>query len=271
MLIEQYALRKACSMKTQTETFEKKIQLFQYHYDLRTVFDDFLTMTICAFSQNRATGKSYDEDLYLETIAKYEDNNLRFEFPKMLACLTNEMTERIESDTGNDVLGEFYEQNLQRNGLSQFFTPWHICTFMAKSSIEATSEERKNQPLRILEPACGSGRMLMAMLRVAGPYHEYYAIDLDHTCVKMTTINLFLSGLFRSETLCGNALLPEDFTISYKTSFLPFGIFRIKEKEHSRLWHLLKNSWNGSKEKERKEPPEFSEKKYSEGPQLTIF
>ena len=69
-------------MKNQTETFEKKIQRFQYHYDTRTAFDDFLTMTLCAFSQNPATGKSHDEDLYLETIAKYKDDNLRFEFPK---------------------------------------------------------------------------------------------------------------------------------------------------------------------------------------------
>jgi type I restriction-modification system DNA methylase subunit len=259
-------------MKNQTETFEKKIQRFQFHYDTRTVFDDFLTMTLCAFSQNPAIGKSHDEDLYLETIAKYKDNDLRFEFPKLLTCLTDEMTERIDSDTGNDVLGEFYEQNLQRNGLSQFFTPWPICTFMAKSTLEATSEDRKDQPLRILEPACGSGRMLMAMLKVAGPYHEYYAIDLDQTCVKMTALNLFLSGLFRSETLCANALLPEDFRVSYRTSFLPFGIFRVKEKEQSRLWHLLKNSWNGSKEKEaKKEPPEFVGKQIEQGNQLTIF
>jgi hypothetical protein len=88
----------------------------------------------------------------------------------------------------------------------------------------------------------------------------------------MTALNLFLSGLFRSETLCANALLPEDFRVSYRTSFLPFGIFRVKEKEQSRLWHLLKNSWNGSKEKEaKKEPPEFVGKQIEQGNQLTIF
>ena len=258
-------------MKNQTETFEKKIQRFHYRYDTRTVFDDFLTMTICAFSRNLATGKSYDEDLYMETIAKYEDDDLRFEFPKLLACLTNEMTDRMDSDTGYNVLGEFYEQNLQRKGMSQFFTPWPICKFMAQASFDAAQEERKNQSLRILEPSCGSGRMLMAMLKVAGPYHEYYAIDLDLACVKMTVINLFLSGLFRSEVLCGNFLLPEDFTVSYKTSFLPFGIFRIKEREHSRLWHLLKNSWNSSREKDKPKPPDFSGVEVPEGNQLTIF
>ena len=259
-------------MKNETETFEKTIGQFQYHYDTRTVFDDFLTMTLCAFSQNPATGTSHDEDLYMETIAKYKNDKLRFEFPKLLACLTNEMTERMESNSGYDVLGEFYEQNISRKGSGQFFTPWHICTFMAKSSFEASSEERHDRPLRILEPSCGSGRMLMAMLREAGPYHEYYAIDLDQTCVKMTAINLFLSGLFRSETLCANALLPEDFRVSYRTSFLPFGVFRVKDKEQSPLWHLLKNSWKGSRKNEKKKPPpEFGGKLIEQGNQLTIF
>ena len=119
-------------MKNETDTFEKIIHRFQYHYDTRTVFDDFLTMTLCSFSHNPATGKSNDEDLYMETVHKYKTDKLRFEFSKLLACLTNEMTDRMESDTGYDVLGEFYEQNISRKGSGQFFTPWHICTFMAK-------------------------------------------------------------------------------------------------------------------------------------------
>ena len=259
-------------MKNETDTFEKVINRFQYHYDTRIVFDDFLTMTLCSFSHNTATGKSYDEDLYIETVDKYKNDKLRFEFPKLLACLTNEMTNRMESDTGYDVLGEFYEQNISRKDSGQFFTPWHICTFMAKMMYDASLKEVIDRPLRILEPSCGSGRMLMAMLKEAGPYHEYYAIDLDSTCVKMTAINLFLSGLFRSETMCANALLPEDFRVSYRASFLPFGIFRVKEKEQSPLWQILKNSWNGSTEnKETKAPPEFEGKLIEPGNQLTIF
>jgi type I restriction-modification system DNA methylase subunit len=259
-------------MKNETETFEKIIHRFQYHYDTRTVFDDFLTMTLCSFSYNPAIGKSHDEDLYMETIEKYKNDKLRLEFPKLLACLTNEMTDRMESDTGYDVLGEFYEQNISRKGSGQFFTPWHICTFMAKMTYDASSKEGLDRPLRILEPACGSGRMLMAMLKEAGPYHEYYAIDLDQICVKMTALNLFLSGLFRSEIMCANALMPEDFRVSYRTSFLPFGVFRVKEREQSPLWHLLKNSWNYSKKKEEaKPPPDFDGKQVQQGNQLTIF
>lgn len=258
-------------MNKHTDTFEKVMQRFQYRYDTRIAFDDFLTMTLCAFSQNRATGKSYDEDLYMETIAKYKDDPIRFEFPNLLACLTREMTGRIDSDSGNDVLGEYYEQNISRKGAGQFFTPWPICKFMAKSSFDATPETGERKRLRILEPACGSGRMLMAMLREAGPFHDYYAIDIDRTCVKMTAINLFLSGIFRSETLCANALLAEDFQVSYKTSFLPFGVFRIAEKEHSRLWHTLKNCWDIPKNAHRKDAPDFKGKNFEQGNQLTIF
>ena len=137
---------------------------------------------------------------------------------------------------------------------------------------DASLKDVNDRPLRILEPSCGSGRMLMAMLKEAGPYHEYYAIDLDSTCVIMTAINLFLSGMFRSETMCANALLPEDFRVSYRTSFLPFGVFRVKEKEQSPLWHLLKNSWNNSKKKEdTKPPPDLDGKQVQQGNQLTIF
>ena len=60
-------------MKTKKETFASVISSFTNQYEERTVFDDFLTLAICAFSQNPQTGKSFDEDLYLETIAKYKN------------------------------------------------------------------------------------------------------------------------------------------------------------------------------------------------------
>ena len=37
-------------MKTKQQTFATLMKDFEYHYDLRTVFDDFLTLTTCAFS-----------------------------------------------------------------------------------------------------------------------------------------------------------------------------------------------------------------------------
>jgi hypothetical protein len=48
-------------MTTQKETFTSLLKDFEYRYDLRTVFDDFLTMALCAFCPNLGTGKSHDE------------------------------------------------------------------------------------------------------------------------------------------------------------------------------------------------------------------
>lgn len=160
-------------MKNKQETFAGLLQSFQYKHDLHTVFEDFLTMTIAAFGHNPLTKKSYNEDLYLETIAKYKNSNLRFTFPKLLASLTLEMEKRIGGQFGNDVLGDYYELNLTKKGSGQFFTPWPVCQFMAKSLGEASNDKI----LRVLDPSCGSGRMLLAGAENFGRQHWYYGID----------------------------------------------------------------------------------------------
>lgn len=225
------------------ETFSQILKRFEYSYDLRTVFSDFLTMTICASTRNPLNGLSHYEDLYLKTIEPYKADKLHHEFPKAFAQLILEMQERINAgNANNDILGEFYEQNLYRKGAQQYFTPWPICSFMAKSIKDHLAQPDRERPLRVLDPACGSGRMLIAAREAHGREHEYYGIDIDDICVKMTAINMFYNGMWRSEVMCANALLPDDFRYSYRISLLPFGIFHIEEKEKSPLWNLVKNS-----------------------------
>jgi len=257
--------------KTKQHTFATLIKEFEYRYPLRSVFDDFLTLTTCACSQNPVTGLSHDEDLYLATIKPYKDDPLRHHFPKMFASLTCEMQHRVDSGMGNDVLGEFYEQNLYRKGASQYFTPWPICSFMAKACTDTIDAYATREPLRILDPCCGSGRMLLASAKENGPDHEYYGIDIDNTCVKMTAINMFLNGMFHSEVMCGDALCPDDFRGSYKTSFLPFGIFRTAEKEQSYLYMLHKNSFQNMKPAGEKPELVFQGKSIGKATQLKLF
>lgn len=215
---------------------------FEYHYDLRSVFDDFLTMSMCAVTQIPGAGKSHYEDLYLETVAKYKNDNLRFNFSKLFAQLIVEMEDRLQDGQGNDVLGDYFELNFCRRNSGQFFTPWTVCKFMS-NCLAGNMTGKADKPLRVLDPTCGSGRMLLASARDMGSEHEYYGIDIDYTCVKMTALNLFLNGVFHSEVMCADALMPGDFRISYVISFLPLGIFRIEDKEQSKLWRTYQNSY----------------------------
>ena len=265
---------KATTAVPSKSKFVESIFLISQRFSLITVFDDFLTMSIAACTQNPKTGKSWYEDEYMERIAKYKDSELRHEFSKAFAYLVDEMETRFSSPEGNDVLGEFFEQHISNGRNGQFFTPNHICRFMAQMTHDETKEMETS--LRILDPACGSGRMLLASHKICGRGNEYYGIDIDLTCVKMTALNLFFNGVFGSEVLCANALLPEDFVISYHVSFLPLGIFKIEKKEESRLWHLLKNSLtedvlrtNGSEI--ILDPTPFSERKKDDSTQLDLF
>jgi type I restriction-modification system DNA methylase subunit len=151
------------------------------------------------------------------------------------------MEERVSDSLGNDVLGEYFEQHLCRKNSGQFFTPWHICQFMAACT--AGNAIQSDTPLRVLDPSCGSGRMLLAGSRSFGRQHEFYGIDVDHTCVKMAALNLFLNGVFHSEVMWADALMLDDFHLAYRISLLPFGIFRIENKERSQLWHMYRNSF----------------------------
>lgn len=228
-------------MNKQKDTFASLCLQLAHRYDERTIFDDFLTLTLCALCINPLTGKSDDEELYMQTVAKYATDPKRTNIPSMFASLVLEMESLLDSSECHDVLGSFYEQHLFRKGTAQFFTPWPVCVFIARC-LGAEHIEQDRQ-LHILDPSCGAGRMLMASAPVFGPRHEYYGIDIDHTCVKMTAINLFLSGVFHGEVMWADALRPDDFRMSYKLSFLPFGIFRITEKEKSKLWHMHQNSF----------------------------
>ena len=243
----KHAKQKAASVPSQ-RTFSETILKIGYRFSLPRVFDDFLTMSIAACTQNLATKKSYYEDEYLQTVAYYKDSELRYEFPKAFSQLIREMEDRVHESAGNDVLGEFFETHISKGKNGQFFTPAPLCHFMAsilfidRNTTDTKSIETK--PLRILDPACGSGRMLVAAYKTHGNGHEYYGIDIDRTCVKMTALNLFLNGMWNSEVMCANALLPDDFVIAYRISLLPLGIFKIEEKERSLLWNLHRKSFS---------------------------
>jgi type I restriction-modification system DNA methylase subunit len=175
---------------------------------------------------------------------------------------------RLHDGQGNDVLGGFYEVHLYRKGASQYFTTWPVCMFMASITHNDTQREF---PLRILDPCCGSGRMLIAGSRNFGPEHFYFGIDIDHTCVKMSVLNMFLNGIFFGEVMWANALNPDDFQMSYKLSMYPLGIFRIQEKEQSLLWKLNQNTFKKKSQMSEGTLPSEEGKSSGQSSQLKLF
>jgi type I restriction-modification system DNA methylase subunit len=99
---------------------------------------------------------------------------------------------------------------------------------------------------RILDPACGSGRMLLAAAKL-NRYAIFHGADLDLTCCKMSLVNMMLNSL-TGEIAHMNSLSNESFT-GFKTLttlvngfHIPFYI-EFTEPELSNIWlHDLKGT-----------------------------
>jgi ribosomal protein L11 methylase PrmA len=127
------------------------------------------------------------EKQYFKTIRKYE-KPYAYSFSEALAALVIEMT----GPDGNgfvDVLGDYFEQHLSFGRNGQFFTPQHICDMMARMMTPEGFGKR------VADPACGSGRMLMAMAKI-NRFALFFGADNDSNCAKMAVINLCLNSMF---------------------------------------------------------------------------
>lgn len=161
-------------------TFESHLNGLSQRHGVGTVFSDMMTMIICAMSMGK------QEDLYYETIKRYKKPEL-LKFSEAFAALVVEMTG--DGSGMVDVLGEYFMLNLSFGKNGQFFTPMHICDLMARIN------NPHNETHRILDPTCGSGRMLMAMAKL-NRFAKFYGADNDQNCAKMAVINMCLNGMY---------------------------------------------------------------------------
>lgn len=167
---------------------------FQYKYHLSQVFDDLLTIIICAL------GQGTQEPLYFETIKKYSREELDI-FCRLFAELMKIYADANEKEIWTDPLGEYYEclaSNYKKSSFGQFFTPEPICNMMA----QFLASDEFGQTIN--EPCSGSGRMVLAFNHYSkGNY--YVCEDLDPICCKMTAINMCMHEI-RGEVHCHDAI-----------------------------------------------------------------
>ena len=201
------------------------IKRFSYGHHTHTVFADFVEL--CALSiSNGVDLQQYEsrEKRYLEIVGKYKPEEVAL-FPRMFAALTLSFELRVEymrkagglsiGGAGlTDVLGETYMMlELGNARAGQFFTPYHVSRLMASMTIgDGGSAVRDHGFLRLQEPACGAGGMVIAVadsLHEAG--HNYQqamhatCIDIDACCVHMAYVQLSLLHI-PAVVVHGNAL-----------------------------------------------------------------
>lgn len=164
----------------------KVLEKISGSYGFSTVFDDFLRMTVCAFSMGKM------ETEYLRIAKKYDAKDLN-QFAHALGSLQMEYVKASLGGGWDDVVGNMYEAAGQSNSRTgQFFTPKHVCELMA----QITVNEKKSGTVN--DCAAGSGRNLIAHSRLdPNNRHNFYYVaeDLDMRCVNMSLINFVMYGM----------------------------------------------------------------------------
>lgn len=157
-----------------------------------TVFEDWLTMVACALTGGR------EEPTYMEVVGRHTRDNVG-----RLAAAFGELTKGMDDDPEADILGDVFTGGVSRGEAGQFFTPDAVCKLMA----ELTETGGGGFGCRVNDPACGSGRTLLAAAR-RNPLGYFVGQDIDRRCVMMTAANLALRE-FRGEVIHGSTLALE--------------------------------------------------------------
>lgn len=177
---------------------KKSLKELGSKYDIRNVFEDFVKC--CAYSLSLVTKPDVQtKDLYDKLIAKYNEDEVT-KFSKMYLALTAESLVNKQQD----ILGELYEDlGLSSKCLGQFFTPKAVCDMMASLVFDkdaADKEIKEHGYVTVSDPACGSGRTLLAYLNAArenGISSDkifFHGGDISELCTCMTYVNLSLMG-----------------------------------------------------------------------------
>lgn len=174
------------------------------------VWSDFITMSACALS-NAGDKRFFQEreEMYLASVKRYTKDEA-----DMLAQMLGYVIMALEENPEQDFLGEMFSGlNLHNEWKGQFFTPYHVGSFMAAINIESAKEDLKQKDyITVNDCCCGAGCLLIAFANEARKAKIdfqnrviFVAQDLDFTAAMMCYIQLSLLGC-KAIVKVGNSL-----------------------------------------------------------------
>ena len=214
------------------------------------VWSDFITMSALAISNAfDREGETHDEreKQYMGLTRGYTKDEL-----DILTQLLSVVVLALDDDPRQDFLGEVFQGlGLNSHWKGQFFTPYHVCEFIAEISIQSVEAEiRRRGWIGVNDPACGAGALLIAarneMVKRGIPRTGalFAAQDIDRTTALMCYIQLALLGcagyVIIGDSLLnpptGRTLLPDP-NPEQEVWYLP--MFYEQTWHDRRLWHRL--------------------------------
>jgi len=184
-------------------------------HNLWDVFADFVTMAALSVANAVDLAQRDEREAeYMRIVGRYDRDELAL-FPRMLA-VTVEALEAEPRDFLGEVFGELELGNAARG---QFFTPSELCRLMAAQTVGTREELQalvdQRGYIRVHEPACGAGAMLIAFAEEFAArgfsrsrQMHIVAIDVDRRAALMCYLQLSLLGI-PAEIIVGNALTLE--------------------------------------------------------------
>ena len=186
---------------------------------LHTVFDDFCLMGRCIvhnFGMQEALLARYMPK-YEQCHTEYHERAKYYKQPQIVLILSMLKTlSELLAWQPDDYLGRYFGQmRLDKHFHGQFFTPIHVCEFMAAVAFGDGLPQGKTY-VTVAEPACGSGAMIIGLIRHLqkqgmtdlGGRLAILATDIDSLCVNMAYLQLGILGLSVRITH-GNSLTDE--------------------------------------------------------------
>lgn len=163
------------------------------------VWADFVDMAACEISMAIDVEARDRRAAHVErTRRKYTEQEL-----KMFSQLFGEVVLALEAEPQQDYLGQmFMELELGSHWHGQFFTPYNVCSMMARIDAGQIKERIEEKGwISVNDCACGAGALLIAMadecLRQGINYQKhmfFVAQDIDHIAAMMCYIQLSLRG-----------------------------------------------------------------------------